>query len=138
MTSKVYRNIISLTSIAILAAVVFSCQIGLWNSIFPISLDTPHHQMPASSDCCQTDNNTRTSTPVTDSSGDIFTLPDNRLSFVVISFLFLLVSFNFLSKLRRYSAYNYLKNIRFKYGGFKLFHYFSHLFSSGILNPKVY
>lgn len=138
MSQKFYKNIKSLTSAVILLTIIFSCQIGIWNSIFPVSLDTMHHQMAPSSDCCATDSSAGTGIPDTDSSSDIFTLPDNRLFLVAISFLFLFTSFTLLSKLKSYSTYNYLKNIRLKYGGFKLFHYFSYLFSSGIINPKIY
>lgn len=138
MPQKIYQNIISLTSVAILIAVVFSCQIGIWNLFFPIPLDTPHHQMASSSDCCQAEHNQGTTVPISDTDGNIFTLPDNRLSLVTVTFLFLLISISFLWQLRSRIIGDYLKNIRLKYGGFKLFYYFSYLFSSGIINPKIY
>lgn len=125
-------------SIAVLVSLIFSCQIGIWNSIFPLSSDTLSHHMTSQADCCHKDS-TNNSLPIDNSSGDIFTLPDNRLSLVVVTALFLLASLiTFLSIDRKSFLTGYFKDIRIKYGGFKLFYYFSELFSSGIINPKIH
>ena len=57
MSQQVYKNIISLTSLAILIAIVFSCQIGLWNSIFTASLAHIHYKVEPIADYCQTGDN---------------------------------------------------------------------------------
>ncbi|MDO8668994.1 MAG: hypothetical protein Q7K65_01735 [Candidatus Buchananbacteria bacterium] len=139
MLQRTHQNIISITSAVVLTAIIFSCQIGIWNSISPTLISQSHHLMNSMADCCQTDSGTSgTTVPNNDSSRGIFTLPDNRLPLVTISLLFLLAFFVFFSKLGNYAIYSYLKTIRIKYGGFKLFYYLSYLFSSGILNPKIY
>lgn len=136
MKNKLQKKIIFNLSLVFLLVIVFSCQFGIWDS-FMAMINNHSNMLESVADCCQANSSGLVPTS-NDSNKSIFTLPDNRLYFMNIFFVILYLLIIFLLRLTKSIIFDYLKTIRIKYGGFKLFYYFSSLFSAGIINPKIY
>lgn len=136
MKRKLFNNLTSIIFTMVLVLVVLSCQMGIWDSFF-MHPGSHHHVGQLMSICCNSENSGSTAS-VIKSHKDLFSLPDNNLIYFIAFFALVSPLFSYLLKLGSLNINNYFKCIRLKYGGFKSFSYFLYLFSTGIIQPKVY
>ncbi len=136
MFRKLFNNQISIVFTITLVLVVLLCQIGIWDSFFTYS-GTHNHTQKVMAMCCNVDKS-EAGDLIIQSHKDISNLPDNKLIYLIALLTTASPLFSYLLKFGSLNINNYFRFIRLKYGGFKLFSYFLYLFSSGIIQPKVY
>lgn len=125
------KLLVSILVVNFIIAILFGCGMILQNTLFN---DHSNHQM-ANMECCDL----AASQAINHNLNNIaYILPTTNLSALVLLLIISLaiVVFGQLPSLNKFT--NYIRAIKDKYGGFKLFYYFIKLFSQGLLHPKIF